>query len=117
MRSASLLTYKADDNALVEIARDVNAAWLTSIAMLSENTFLCADDAHNMFTLQRRTASSPSDNAGYPALTQEDLNSRLESVGQMHMGEFVNQMHRASLVEHPVSVVDSGSSGGKASDD
>ena len=39
-----------------------------------------------------------------------DAHSRLERVGQMHMGEFVNRMHRATLVEHPAAVIDSGTS-------
>jgi len=124
MRSASLLTYKAEENALVEVARDTSSAWLTSIAMLSENTFLCTDDAHNVFTLQRGSAggalTTPARSSGlpgYPAMAQEDASARLERVGQMHMGEFVNRIHRARLVEHPVAVIDSGSStSGRVSD-
>merc|ERR1712139_491550 len=65
-----------------------------------------------MGTLERgadsAAASTPAGGlgAGYPALAQEDANSRLVRVGQMHMGEFVNRMHRATLVEHPVAVLD-----------
>lgn len=117
MRSASLLAFKEEDNVLVEVARDASSAWLTSIVMLSENVFLCADDAHNVFTLQRGSASptpaSPAAAgiraAGNPAMVPDDASTQLERVGQMHMGEFVNRMHRASLVEHPVALLDTGS--------
>jgi len=127
MRSASILNYVEKDNALVEVARDTSSAWLTSISMLSENLFLCADDAHNIFTLQRGSpaaagasgsaAAAGTASGGYPPTGlgvhpggADD--SQLERVGQMHMGEFVNRIHRAKLVEHPVAVVDDLAAGG-----
>jgi len=104
MRSASLLQYKpGDEPELAEVARDLGSAWLTSTAMLSERLFLCTDDTHNVFTLSSNNLSNVSRT---PAGVADDARGKLERVGQMHTGEFVNRMHRAPLVEHPAATAD-----------
>merc|ERR1711924_418254 len=53
MRSALLLTYNPEEPALEEVAHDPGTAWLTAIAMLTEDICFCTDDAYNVFALSR----------------------------------------------------------------
>jgi len=121
MRSAALLRYSPGTgpteagSRLEEVASDLGTAWLTATEMLTEDLFLCTDDKHNVFALARGGGSlsdsgchaggSPSSSSRRGlngAAAAVDLRSQLERVGQLHMGEFVNRLHRAALVQHPV---------------
>nr|QDO16372.1 DNA damage-binding protein 1 [Lingulodinium polyedra] len=114
MRSASLLRYCAEGPSLEEVARDTGTAWLTAMEMLSEGLFLCADDSHNVFALARG-AAAPAGAAGRwrpPGAPREDPCAKLQRVGQLHAGEFVNRMHRAALVQQPALAADGAEAGG-----
>eukprot|EP00927_Polykrikos_kofoidii_P010889 TRINITY_DN14596_c0_g1_i1.p1 TRINITY_DN14596_c0_g1~~TRINITY_DN14596_c0_g1_i1.p1 ORF type:complete len:848 (-),score=160.05 TRINITY_DN14596_c0_g1_i1:31-2574(-) len=106
MRSASLLRFDAESEKLEEVAHDAGTAWLTSTAMLTEDLCLCTDDSENIFTLGKGRAAA----GDRPDILGEDIRSRLERVGQMHTGEFVNRMQKATLVEHPAVATDAGCS-------
>jgi len=105
MRSASLLEYSPAGPSLEEIARDSSSAWLSAVEMLGEELFLCADDTHNLFTLARGTAAGAPVAAVRPRAGHrsrgpaEDPRAKLERVGQMHSGEFVNRMQRSVLAK------------------
>mmetsp|Transcript_40860 Transcript_40860/g.132369 ORF Transcript_40860/g.132369 Transcript_40860/m.132369 type:complete len:202 (+) Transcript_40860:999-1604(+) len=84
MKSITLLQWSAGE--LTELARDVNANWMTAVAFLDDDTFLGAENALNLFAARKRT----------DAHTEEER-GRLEVVGEFHLGEFVNRFRRGSL--------------------
>ncbi|GAB5037075.1 dna damage-binding protein 1a-like [Nannochloropsis oceanica] len=63
---------------------------MTAVDMLDDDTFLGAEDHYNLFTV-RKNSEAPSDEERY----------RLQTVGQYHLGEFVNKFVRGSLVVQP----------------
>lgn len=71
MKSCSLLTYKAEENEIEEIAKDVNANWTTAISIVDDDTFLMADNFSNMITLKKNADA-----------TNDEERSRLEVVGR-----------------------------------
>ena len=88
MKSVSLLLYKPEEGAIDEMARDFNANWMTAIEMFDDDeTYLGAENNLNFFTVARNSN----------AMTDEER-SRLEIIGEYHVGEFVNVFARGSLV-------------------
>ena len=87
MKSISLLIYKPDEGAIEERARDFNANWMTAVEILDDDTYLGAENSFNLFTVRKNS----------DAATDEER-SRLEVVGEYHLGEFVNRFRRGSLV-------------------
>ena len=51
MKSISLLVYKPLENTIDEIARDYNAMWMTSVAILDDDTYIGCDNSYNLFTV------------------------------------------------------------------
>ncbi|EOD34427.1 hypothetical protein EMIHUDRAFT_429357 [Emiliania huxleyi CCMP1516] len=84
MKSITLLQWSAGE--LTELARDVNANWMTAVAFLDDDTFLGAENALNLFAARKR-ADAPT----------EEERGRLEVVCEFHLGEFVNRFRRGSL--------------------
>ncbi len=91
MRSISLVQYYPEHKTLEEIARDFNSNWTTAIEMLHANVYLGAENWNNLFCLRRNTAS-----------TSAEVQCRLETVGEYHLGEMCNKFLPGSLVM-PVS--------------
>ena len=87
MKSVSLLAYKPEESVIEERARDYNANWMTAVDILDDDTYLGAENNFNLFTLRKQS----------DAATDEER-SRLEIVGEYHVGEFVNKFRRGSLV-------------------
>ncbi|CAD7703040.1 unnamed protein product, partial [Ostreobium quekettii] len=87
MRSMSLLLYKPEEGDLEERARDYNPNWMTSVAVLDDDVYLGAENSNNIFTVRRNSDSAI-----------EEEQSRLEVVGEYHLGEFVNRFQHGSLV-------------------
>ena len=58
MKSISLLVYKPLENTIDEIARDYNAMWMTSIAILDDDTYIGCDNSYNLFTVSEFFALS-----------------------------------------------------------
>eukprot|EP00850_Spirogloea_muscicola_P009452 SM000053S17409 [mRNA] locus=s53:248703:257116:+ [translate_table: standard] len=87
MKSISLLIYKPEEGAIEEIARDYNPDWMTSVHILDDDTYLGAENNFNLFTVRKNS----------DAATDEER-SRLEVVGEYHLGEFVNCFRSGSLV-------------------
>lgn len=87
MRSISLLTYKQVDGQMEEIARDHNANWMTALDMLDDDTYIGAENHFNLFTVRKNTDA-----------TTDDERSRLEVVGEYHLGDLVNRFRAGSLV-------------------
>ncbi|CAH3106628.1 unnamed protein product [Pocillopora meandrina] len=91
MRSMTLLTYKAMEGSLEEIAHDYSPNWMTAVEILDDDTFLGAENSFNLFTCQKDSGSAADDDRSY-----------LQEAGQFHLGEFVNVFRHGSLVmEHP----------------
>ncbi|EIE24281.1 hypothetical protein COCSUDRAFT_28729 [Coccomyxa subellipsoidea C-169] len=87
MRSLQLLIYRADEGILEVRARDYKTHWMTAVEVLDDDTYLGAENSNNIFTLRKNT----------DAAADEDRN-RLETVGQYHLGVFVNRFRHGSLV-------------------
>ena len=80
MRSMSLLQFKPATSTIEELARDYNANWMTAIEMFDDDTFIGAEHTNNLFTVKRAA----------DAATDEER-ARLDTVGEYHLGEFVNR--------------------------
>eukprot|EP00668_Euglena_longa_P029608 GGOE01036966.1.p1 GENE.GGOE01036966.1~~GGOE01036966.1.p1 ORF type:complete len:1224 (-),score=385.99 GGOE01036966.1:114-3533(-) len=87
MRSISVLMYKADVSALEEIAFDFNPNMITASEVLGDDVYIGADNFYNLFTLAQNTDT-----------TNDDEHRMLNTLGQFHLGEFVNCFHKGSLV-------------------
>jgi DNA damage-binding protein 1 len=87
MKSMSLLIYKPEEGIIEERARDPNSTWMTAVEMLDDDTFLGAENAHNLLVVRKNG----------DAATDEER-QRLDIVGEFHLGEFVNRFRRGSLV-------------------
>jgi len=86
MKSMCLLSYKEEEATLEEIGRDPNSNWMTAIEVLDDDTFIGAETSCNIFTLKKNA----------DAATDEER-SRLEVIGEYHVGEFVNKFRPGSL--------------------
>ena len=93
MKSISLCVYKPLEGMIEEVARDFNANWMTAVGIVDDETFIGAEHAYNLFVAKRNSN----------AKTEEDR-SRLEIVGEYHLGEFVNCFRDGSLVMQPTEV-------------
>lgn len=78
---------KHEEGEIVERARDHNAIWMTAVEILDDDTYLGADNCFNLFTVKKNTEA-----------TTDDERSRMEVVGEYHVGEFVNRFRHGSLV-------------------
>eukprot|EP00894_Picocystis_sp_ML_P001100 jgi/Pico_ML_1/51617/g2612.t1 len=87
MKSITLLIYKPEENAIVELARDNSANWMTAVEILDEDIYLGAENCYNLFCARRNA----------DAATDEER-QRLEIVGEFHLGDFVNRFRHGSLV-------------------
>mmetsp|Transcript_35683 Transcript_35683/g.142648 ORF Transcript_35683/g.142648 Transcript_35683/m.142648 type:complete len:204 (-) Transcript_35683:748-1359(-) len=86
IKSMRLLTFDEQQNTLEETARDYETNWMTEVAMVDNKNFIGTDGSFNMFTLQWNP----------DALYKEDR-TRLEKVGEFHLGESVNRIRRGHL--------------------
>ncbi|XP_022954780.1 DNA damage-binding protein 1 [Cucurbita moschata] len=87
MKSISLLIYKHEEGAIEERARDYNANWMSAVEILDDDIYLGAENYFNLFTVRKNSEGA----------TDEER-SRLEVVGEYHLGEFVNRFRHGSLV-------------------
>ncbi|XP_047339396.1 DNA damage-binding protein 1 [Impatiens glandulifera] len=87
MKSISLLMYKNEEGAIEERARDYNANWMSAVEILDDDVYLGAENNFNLFTVRKNSEGA----------TDEER-SRLEVVGEYHLGEFVNRFRHGSLV-------------------
>jgi DNA damage-binding protein 1 len=86
MKSVSLLLYKPVGSIIEEIARDYNPNWMTAVEILDDDTYIGAENSYNIFTVRKNS----------DATTDEDR-GRLEVVGEMHLGEFINRFRHGSV--------------------
>lgn len=70
-----------------DVARDIDPSWITVIEMLDADYYISAENCFNLFTL-KRNSDAPS----------EEERSRLEKVGEYHLGELVNRIRHGRLV-------------------
>ncbi|TYZ63198.1 hypothetical protein PybrP1_012947 [[Pythium] brassicae (nom. inval.)] len=87
MKSISLLSYKQLDGSIEEIAKDLNSNWMTAIGIADDDTYIGSETDFNLFTVQRNSGAVSDEERG-----------RLETVGEYHLGEFVNRFRYGSLV-------------------
>jgi len=84
MRSVTLIQFDPEELSFEMVAFDETSAWSMTVDMLSDNHFLCADDAGNLLSLSCGVASR-----------RQDASKTLERVGRIHTGEFMNRFRRA----------------------
>lgn len=87
MKSISLLSYKQLDGSIEEIAKDLNSNWMTALGIVDDDTYVGSETDFNLFTVQRNSGAVSDEERG-----------RLETVGEYHLGEFVNRFRYGSLV-------------------
>jgi len=87
MKSISLYQCSgASGGQIVELARDYNAHWMTSVAFLDDDTYIGAENHHNLFVARKNAEA-----------TTDDDRERLVLSGEYHLGEFVNRFRKGSL--------------------
>ena len=79
--------FQHEEGAIEERARDYNANWMTAVEILDDDIYLGAENNFNLFTVRKNSEGA----------TDEER-SRLEVVGEYHLGEFVNRFRHGSLV-------------------
>lgn len=87
MKSISLLSYKQLDGSIEEIAKDLNSNWMTALGIVDDDTYIGSETDFNLFAVQRNSGAVSDEERG-----------RLETVGEYHLGEFVNRFRYGSLV-------------------
>lgn len=87
MKSMQLLLYKPEECTFEVRARDYNPSWMSAVTILDDETYLGAENNYNLFVVRKNS----------DAATDEER-SRLEVVGQFHLGEYVNRFRHGSLV-------------------
>ncbi|CAI5722603.1 unnamed protein product [Hyaloperonospora brassicae] len=87
MKSISLLSYKQLDGTIEEIARDLNSNWMSAVGIIDDDTYIGSETDFNLFVVQRNSGAASDEERG-----------RLETVGEFHLGEFVNRFRYGSLV-------------------
>lgn len=68
MRSLQLLTYKAEEGALVARARDYNTNWITATTVLDEDTFMAAENSYNLFTVAKNSDAAADEERNHLAV-------------------------------------------------
>ncbi|ORX91440.1 DNA damage-binding protein 1-like protein [Basidiobolus meristosporus CBS 931.73] len=87
MRSISLLAYKQLDDTIEEISKDYNSNWMSAVEALDDDLYIGSEIGFNLFTVRKNAEA-----------TTDEERRRLETVGQFHLGEFVNKFRHGSLV-------------------
>jgi len=87
MKSISLLLYKPEEGVIEDRARDYNSNWMTAVEALDDDIYIGAENSFNLITVRKNSDAS----------TDEER-SKLEVVGEYHLGEFVNRFRHGSLV-------------------
>ena len=77
----------AQEGIIEERARDATSTWMSAVEILDDDHFLGAENDHNLYVVRKNGDAS----------TDEER-QRLETVGEFHLGEFVNRFRRGSLV-------------------
>jgi DNA damage-binding protein 1 len=86
MRSISLLAYKPMTGTLENVAYDYKPNWMTAAAMVDVDTYIGMETQHNLFVLRRNMDATDDAPAG-----------SLDTVGQFHVGGYVNVIRKGSL--------------------
>jgi len=86
-RSMSLYLYKQEEGVLELRAQDYASNWCTAVAMLDDDTYLAAENSYNLIVVRKNAEAA-----------NDEERSRLELVGEYHLGEFVNRIRPGSLV-------------------
>lgn len=90
MRSVTLLNFNSVDNCIEEIARDYNPIWVTALAMMDEDFYLCAENSFNLLSFRKNND-----------VLSEEERGKLEVCGEFHLGDLVNRIRHGSLVMKP----------------
>ncbi|ORZ19050.1 CPSF A subunit region-domain-containing protein [Absidia repens] len=93
MESMSLMKLEERNHhsKMTTIAKDGNVNWMTAVSITDSDVYIGAEMSHNLFTLQK------------PATTQTDTSvdeiMRMDVVGEYHIGDLINRMHRGTLAD------------------
>ena len=91
MRSVQVLAWRPRSRAIEPVARDYHAAWTTAVAAVDADTFVGAENSLNLFVLKKASAAAA-------ASLSDEERARLETTGEVHVGEFINKFVAGSLV-------------------
>jgi len=86
-RSVVLLQYKTMEGSFEEIGRDYDPHWMTAVEIIDDDTFLGAENAHNMFVCSRDSSSS-----------NDEERTMINEHGHIHVGDMINVFCHGSLV-------------------
>ncbi|XP_037087603.1 DNA damage-binding protein 1-like [Pollicipes pollicipes] len=92
MRSITALQYKAMEGNFDEMARDFNAKYMTAVEILDDDTYLGAENSHNLFVCQKDSAA-----------TTDEERMQMQEMGRYHVGDMVNVFRHGSLVMQGVT--------------
>lgn len=106
MRSVQVLAWRAHARAIEPVARDYHAAWMTAVATVDDDTSVGAENSYNLFVLKKASAAAA-------ASLSDEERARLETTGEIHVGEFINKFVAGSLV---MRAPERGSGGGAGGD-
>ena len=94
MKGVSLMHYRGEEQKMETLALDATPGWLSTTIPITDELFLAADNALNLYTLVTNTEA--------PAA--EDCDTLLRS-GEFHLGDSVNCIRRGSLVMRAIEPV------------
>jgi len=75
-----------------EMARDFNAKYMTAVEILDDDTYLGAENSHNLFVCQKDSAA-----------TTDEERMQMQEMGRYHVGDMVNVFRHGSLVMQGVT--------------
>jgi DNA damage-binding protein 1 len=87
LRSISVIHYNSVESKLQELARDYTSRWMTGAELLTDESFIGAENQYNLFTLTKN-----------PEAESQEERSRLELAGQYHLGEIVNKIRHGKFL-------------------
>jgi len=87
VRNVCLLQYKTMEGSFEEIGRNHEPNWMTAIEIIDDDTFLGAENSHNLFVCSRDSSSS-----------NDEERTTINDHGQIHIGDAINVFCHGSLV-------------------
>ena len=108
MKSLTLLCYKPGEQRIVEVARDCQNYWVSSMIPISKGAYLASECSYGLYCLIRNVEAPPSSDANNSNNNGDDATVggdddrwRLLMCGDYNLGEAVNCFRKGSLVMRP----------------
>uniref|UniRef100_A0A1D1ZT42 DNA damage-binding protein 1 n=1 Tax=Auxenochlorella protothecoides TaxID=3075 RepID=A0A1D1ZT42_AUXPR len=87
MKSMQVLQYSSEEGKLLLRARDFRPMWMTAVKAMDDDTYIGGENSCNIFVVHKGDDAAP-----------DEERTRLEVIGQYHVGEFINRFQKGSLV-------------------